>query len=276
MSRFVFINEDNENLTRRIDKPEVLGTVKWLEPIVGINFNEDLGLDGYPKKWLGTTGRSINSKDIDLSVDSKEKDKHSLVKSLIEWCLRNGVGKNDVFNRKLSSSTLGKKDGWIDVTNDTIHFRTPILGDSKNGFVQTDLMFTEDPEYQYWAMRAGKEGSKFKGKHRHQLISSIVRSKENNLEYSPFRGLINTNSGKVLSTDPNEISRILLGDDALREDIDNTDSILEKIKGHPDFEKMVLEFREQLKKDPKGPQLEFTNMEIGSPVWFRYIINKFS
>ena len=41
---------------------------------------------------------------------------------------------------------------WIAKSGITVHFKTPIKGDVKNGFVQTDLMFGE-PELMKFAMK---------------------------------------------------------------------------------------------------------------------------
>ena len=267
--------EDNE-LTRRIDKAEILGTVKWLESITGLDLTNDLDDTGHPVKWLGTVGKAVSSGDLDLSVDERETTKEQLVNTLMMWCLKNGVAKDDVLNKAKSKTSSGKRDGWIQLTGNSVHFRTPILGDPSKGFAQTDFMFTADPKYQQWAMRGGKEGSQFKGAHRHQLLAGLAKAVNPNWMYSPTQGLVDRTTKEVLTNDPNKMAVMLLGPGSNMNDLAHVDSILEKLKGHHEFDRLTQEFKGTLARDPNGPQLESVNMELGTPHWFRHMMNRFS
>jgi hypothetical protein len=70
------------------------------------------------KSWLGTTGRKSSSGDLDLSVDESQIDKETLIKALIS----NGVPNTDI-----------KKSG------DSVHVKTPILGDPPMGLYKLIL-----------------------------------------------------------------------------------------------------------------------------------------
>jgi hypothetical protein len=272
----IFKNAEEQEITRRIDQAEVPGTIKFLEGITGLDFTKDLGEDGYPVKWLGTTGRKASSGDLDLSVNESEINKEQLVHTLMAWCLKNGVAKDDVLNKAKSKTFAGKRDGWIQLTGNSVHFRTPIIGDPSKGFVQTDFMFSPNPQYQQWAMRGGKTGSKFAGAHRHQLLAGLAKAVNPNWMYSPTQGLVDRTTKEVLTNDPNKMAKMLLGNGANMNDIAHVDSILEKLKGHHEFDRLTQEFKSTLERDPSGPQLESVNMELGSPHWFRHMMNKFS
>lgn len=272
----IFKDGEDHDITRRIDKAEVPGTIKWLEDITGLDFTKDLDDTGHPVKWLGTVGRVTTSGDLDLSVDEREISKEQLVHLLMAWCLKNGVAKDDVLNKAKNKMMGAKKDGWIQLTGNSVHFRTPILGDASKGFVQTDFMFTGDPKYQQWAMRGGKEGSKFKGAHRHQLLAGLAKAVNPNWMYSPTQGLVDRTTKEVLTNDPNKMAKMLLGNAANMNDLTSVDSILEKLKGHHEFDRLTQEFKGTLARDPNGPQLESVNMELGTPYWFRHMMDRFS
>lgn len=272
----IFKDGEDHEITRRIDKAEILGTVKWLESITGLDLTNDLDDTGHPVKWLGTVGKAISSGDLDLSVDERETTKEQLVNTLMMWCLKNGVAKDDVLNKSKSKTSSGKRDGWIQLTGNSVHFRTPILGDPSKGFAQTDFMFTSDPKYQQWAMRGGKEGSQFKGAHRHQLLAGLAKAVNPNWMYSPTQGLVDRTTKEILTNDPNKMAVMLLGPGSNMNDLAHVDSILEKLKGHHEFDRLTQEFKSTLARDPNGPQLESVNMELGTPHWFRHMMNKFS
>ena len=64
----------------------------------------------------------------------------------------------------------------IKKTGDSVHFKTPISGNSVNGYVQTDFMFG-DPTWMIWSMRGGQDKSEYKGMYRHVLLASIAKYK---------------------------------------------------------------------------------------------------
>jgi len=277
MSDNIFLGADGNKITRRIDQGEIMGTVKWLEQITGLDFTSELDPEtGYPVKWLGSTGKAPTSGDLDLSVNVSEISKEQLVHILMEWCLKNGVAKEDVLNRAKNKTMGAKKDGWIQMTGNSVHFRAPILGDPKKMFIQTDFMFTDNPKYQQWSQSGGKVGSQFKGEHRHQLLAGLAKAVNPNWMYSPTQGLVDRTTKEVLTNDPNKMAVMLLGQGANRNDIAHVDSILEKLKGHHEFDRLTQEFKGTLSRDPNGPQLEAVNMELGTPHWFRHMMNRFS
>jgi len=239
-------------LTVRIATKDVESTVQFLEKITGLDFTEEKEEDNKPKKWLGTTGRKehadgtfeLNSSgDLDLSVDETAITKPELVQVLVNWCKQNGVADADIMN-------AGKKrDGYIQLTGDSVHFKTPINGDPANGFVQTDFMFSADPAFQQGSMLGGISGSPYKGVHRNIILASMARA--NNIKYSPKFGLLDAATNEPLEngTDWNVIAKTLMGPGATLKDIRSADAIISYIKKLPNFEELVAAARETLGRE---------------------------
>lgn len=244
----VFKNADGSPATQRINRADVQPTVNWLEKV--------LNMDLVPN-MLGTAGKAATSGDIDIAVDEKNVSKDDLIAKLADWAKQQGEQPKD----------------WIKKSGDSVHFKLPILGNPSNGFVQADLMLGE-PDWMRWSMRGGSEGSKFKGVHRHQLMASIAKAQ--GMKWSYKAGLSNRETGEVISRDPGEIAKALLGPSSSANDLEDVDSILTVIKQRPDYEQLIADFKEALGRDPKGPQLESVNMDLGSPDWFRFMMNRFT
>lgn len=244
----VFKNADGSPATQRIDRADVQPTVGWLEKV--------LGMDLVPN-MLGTAGKALTSGDIDIAVDEKNITKDDLIAKLADWAKQKGEQPKD----------------WIKKSGDSVHFKLPILGDPSKGFVQADLMLGE-PDWMKWSMRGGTEGSQFKGVHRHLLMASIAKAQ--GMKWSYKAGLSNRDTNELISRNPDEIAKALMGNTATASDLEDVDSILAKIKQRPDYDQLIADFKEALGRDPKGPQLESVNMDIGSSDWFRFMINRFS
>lgn len=244
----VFKNADGSTATQRISRADVQPTVSWLEKI--------LGMDLVPN-MLGTAGKAATSGDIDIAVDEKNVTKDDLIAKLSAWAREQNEQPKD----------------WIKKSGDSVHFKLPIMGDPSRGFVQADLMLGE-PEWMKWSMRGGSEGSQFKGMHRHLLMASIAKAQ--GLKWSYKAGLTNRETGDLVSRDPDGIAKALLGDAASAADLEDVDSILTAIKQRPNYDQLVADFKDALSRDPKGPQLESVNMELGSADWFRFMMNRFS
>lgn len=254
----VFKDKDKQPLTQRIATSDVPATIAYIEKVTGLDFTAEKGDDKKPVKWLGTTGRKedpdgtfeLNSSgDLDLSVDANEVDKKEFAAKLIAQ-----FGKDSV---KLSG--------------DNVHFKTPINGDEANGFVQADFMFSTNPKFQQGSMIGGS--GKYRGEHRHIVLSSIARAK--GLKYSPKFGLVDPNTDEVISDDWNTIAKELLGQTATIKDIQSVDGIINYIKKLPNYEELISAARETLGRyDIDLPQKEaFESFQPGSIGWMRKIID---
>lgn len=247
----VFKTQDKTPLTQRIATADVEATVKFLEKITGLDFTRELDPeDQKPVKWLGTTGRKVHadgtfernsSGDLDLSVDLSAVSKEEVIDKLMAWCRSKKIPEADILNKGTK-----KTDGWIKDAGDTVHFRTPILGDPKRGYAQTDFMFHVNPRFQQGSLRGGLADSPYRGEHRHILLSSIARAR--GLKYSPKFGLVDpdTNEPQAGGDDWDRIAQTLLGRGATARDTRSMESILKFIQPQPNYEDLVSQARETL------------------------------
>ena len=231
----VFKDTDGNPLTVRINRADVLPTVKWLENLTGLSLQDNM---------LGTTGRKETSGDLDLAVDASKIDKDTLIKSL----LAKGVKQQDL-----------KKSG------DNVHHLTPINGDPANGYVQTDFMFG-DPKWQAFSMQGGNEGSDYKGMHRHLLLASIAKAL--GYKWSYKNGLVNREDNSPLDGGKTSagVGKIL-GIPANK--LNSVEDIIDAIKSRPDFETLVADAREGFARDNLQLPESAEAVPVGTQAWFR-------
>jgi hypothetical protein len=232
-------------LTQRIATADVHPTIIWIEEITGLTFDEE--------DWLGTTGKKNDpdgafeknsSGDLDLNTDSNKVSKEQLIAKLTAWCQSAGIDDLEIMNKGRS-----KSDGWIHNAGDQVHFRTPIGGDAKKGFVQTDFMFTDNPDFQRGAKRGGTE--QFGGKDRAILLSSLARGR--GYKFSPKFGVVDPAQGdKVIATKWNDIAVALLGKGAKEADMLTVETMVGFLKGKPDYDTLLEPFKDMLAKQDRS------------------------
>ena len=208
----VFKDQEKKPLTKRIDRADVDPTLKWLESIL-------VGFDLMNNK-LGSTGKKPTSGDLDIAIDSNVHSKEEIIQILTPWV------KEHYPEDKLRS--------WIAKSGVSVHFKAPINGNPENGFVQTDLMMG-DPIFLAWAS-SGEPGNQFRGQHRQILLASIAKA--NGYRWSGFYGLTHRVTGDK-TTDPREITNILLGPDRSPDEMTTIPSILNAIKNKDNYEELV-------------------------------------
>ena len=238
----IFKGSQGELLTGRINQADVAPTVKWLEGITGLPLQDGM---------LGTTGKAPTSGDLDLSVDENKISKDELVAKLSQW----------------AQSKKQDPKQWVRKSGISVHFRTPIAGDEKKGFVQTDFMFGE-PEWQKFSLQGGLTGSEYKGMDRHILLASIAKAL--GYRWSHNYGLLNRESNQPVSKDPDRIAQLLLGVDHTSKDLASVESIHKIIKNRSDYEKLVADAVESFGR--AGKKLPEHTVE-GSNIWFRNMMN---
>ena len=161
---------------------------------------------------LGSTGKKPSSGDLDLAVDLNSVSKNDLSDLLKRHAASLGMDPNDVV----------KKSGI------SVHYRSPIVGDEENG-VQVDFMFVDNLELASFLM-TNDERPPFNGANRHMVLSNL--SKNKGYKWSPAAGLKDRESNQLVSTDPQEITRMVLGDDATLDDIKSIPSIIAYLESH--------------------------------------------
>jgi hypothetical protein len=233
----VFKDAKGNPATTRINRENVVPTVQWLERLTGLNLVDNM---------LGSTGYKETSGDLDLAVDAGKISKDILIQQL----LKKGIKPTDI-----------KKSG------DSVHLRTPILGDPENGYVQTDFMFG-DPEFQRFSVKGSPEGSPYKGLHRQILLASIAKAL--GMKWSYKNGLVDRDSNEVISKNPKEIAEKLIG--GTPADLESVETIVKKIKSRPDYEELVKDAREAFEKD-KLTLPEDALVLPGTGAWFRQFVD---
>ena len=231
----VFKLTDGQPATTRISRENVVPTVQWLEQLTGLNLVDNM---------LGSTGRKETSGDLDLGIDETKITKDVLIQQL----LKRGVKAEDI-----------KKSG------DSVHLKTPILGDKSNGYVQTDFMFG-DPEFQKFALNTGE--SDYKGVHRAILLASIAKAQ--GMKWSYKNGLVDRETNEIITKNPAEIAEKLIN--GTTADLSSVESIVKKIKALPNYEELVKDAREAFERD-KLTLPEDTTLP-GTGAWYRQFLNK--
>jgi hypothetical protein len=231
----VFKDAQGQPLTQRIARDNVVPTVQWLEQLTGLNLVDNM---------LGSTGRKETSGDLDLGIDDAKITKDVLVQQL----LNKGVDHNDI-----------RKSG------DSVHLKTPILGNATNGYVQTDFMFG-NPEFQKFALNTGE--SDFKGVHRALLLASIAKAQ--GMKWSYKNGLMDRETNEIITKVPAEIAQKLLGGTVA--DLSSVETIIKKIKSRPDYEQLVADAKEAFARD--NLQLPESTALPGTGSWYRQFLDK--
>jgi hypothetical protein len=243
----IFKTPKGDPATTRIQKADVVPTLQWLEGITDLELTDNM---------LGTTGKKADSGDLDVAVDSTKISKGELEAKLQDYVKKQG----------------GDPKDWIRKSGISVHFKTPIKGDEANGFVQTDLMFG-DPDWMKFSLQGGGEGSPYKGTHRHILLSSIAKTK--GLKWSPNNGLVDRETNELVTKDPNQIAKQLLGQTATPSTMESVESIIKYIIKLPNYDELVADAKETFEKDglelPNNKKVE--NWQPGSIGWMRSMID---
>ena len=232
----VFKDADGKSLTGRINQSDVAQTVQWLEALTGIQFPRE--------RWLGSTGRTPTSGDLDMAVDLSEVNKEQLYAKLLQWAKSHGQ----------DPATWVKKGGEV-------HLRTPINGRPENGYVQTDFMFFPNLDWGQF-FYGGAEDSAYRGVNRNVLMSSIA--KQAGLKVGP-NGMFSRTTNQLLpgGQDPDYVAQLLLGKSATRANLKNVESIYAALARDKDRDAKLADFREYLSgKGISDPDLIKENSDV--------------
>jgi DNA polymerase/3'-5' exonuclease PolX len=190
------------NTTGRIERKDVIPTVKHLEQITGLPLIDNM---------LGSTGKAADSGDIDLVVDSSVMSKVELENKL------------QAYWKQHSADTVGTKKSGI-----SVHFLSPVWdvsGKETGKYVQVDFMIHDDPEYLKF-FYASNETAPYKGKDRNILLSAVAKHKGHSLSMS---GLSDRETKALITRDPDAIAKIILGKTAIADDLHNISAIAKKL-----------------------------------------------
>jgi len=216
----VFKDAEGKPLTGRINQSDVPATVAWLEQLTGIEFPRE--------HWLGSTGKAPTSGDMDLAVDANQISKDQLAANLTQW----------IVGHKLPPAEWIKKGGEV-------HLRTPIQGRPELGYVQTDFMFFPNLDWGTFYYNQGA-GSAYKGMNRAVLMSSLAKHYGLTLGSN---GVISRANKQLITMDPDEAARMILGPKATRDNLSTVETIFAALARDKDREVKIKDFREYLTKE---------------------------
>jgi hypothetical protein len=216
----VFKDAEGNPLTGRINQSDVPATVAWLEQLTGIEFPRE--------HWLGSTGKAPTSGDMDLAVDANQVSKEQLAAKLTQW----------IVGHKLPPAEWIKKGGEV-------HLRTPIQGRPDLGYVQTDFMFFPNLDWGTFYYNQGA-GSAYKGMNRAVLMSSLAKHYGLKLGAN---GVFSRASNQLVTMDPDEAARMILGPRATRDNLSTVETIFAALAKDKDREVKIKDFREYLTKE---------------------------
>ncbi len=226
----VFKDADGRSVTQRINQTDVKPTLAWLEELLP-------GLD-LQNNTLGSTGVKDTSGDMDVAVDASQLSKDQLVAQLTRWAQSHGF----------------KPEEWIRKSGNSVHFRTPIVGDPNRGFVQTDFMFLTNLDFSKWVLGPMPADSRFKGVERFVLMNSLGKVVGTKINMNS--GMHSRATNELITNDPDKIAQALLDNrQATRNDLASVESIVAALARDPRREQKLADFREYMKREGR-PFLE--------------------
>jgi hypothetical protein len=231
----VFKDADGNALTQRINQSDVAQTVQWLEMVTGLEFPRE--------RWIGSTGRTPTSGDLDLAVDTSAMTKEQLAARLTQLVQSHGEDPRN----------------WVKKAGE-VHFRTPINGNPNNGYVQTDFMFM--PNLDWGTFYYGGASAGYKGMVRNVLLSSLAKP----LGFKVgLNGMFNRATNELVKggTDPDYVAQVLLGKNATRENLRTVESIYAALARDSDRDAKLKDFRDYLAREGlQEPDLVRENSDV--------------
>jgi hypothetical protein len=227
----VFKDAAGNPLTQRIKQADVMPTAQWLETITGLDLTTEKDpRDKLPVKWLGSTGRKADSGDLDLSVDASEMTKDQLVAVLSNWAAATGVDAKQ----------------YIKKTGSAVHFLTAIAGNPKNGFVQSDFMFSNKPGWTQFVLSSDPR-SQYKGALRNIMLNSMAKSLGYKLNQND--GIMNRATNELITDDPAQVAKMLLSPNATSADLYSVESIMRALEADPKKPQKIADFKAHMERE---------------------------
>ena len=234
----VFKDANGRALTQRINQTDIDPTVTWLEELTGLDLHGELDPDtadqshpqGYPERWLGSTGKKDSSGDLDLGIDANQFSKDQMVALLTQWC----------------ASHRFKPEAYIKKSGSIVHFKTPIDGRPDRGYVQTDFTFLAKPKWAQFVLSGGL-GSQYQGRERNVMMNSIAKIMGYKLNQND--GIADRATNKLITDDPDKTAKLLLNPRATRADLRNVESILKALERDPKREQKLADFKAHMERE---------------------------
>jgi len=222
----IFKTPSGDPLTRKIARSDIEPTLRLLEPALGIPLMDNV---------LGSAGKKAQSGDIDISVDPEQITKDELMRKLKQWVQH-----------------VHGKDGasWVKKSGISVHFLMPIRNDPKKGYVQLDFMFHQgghaETDWMKFSMYSAGDNSAYSGADRNMLMSSIAKAQ--GMKYSWQKGLVKREDESLISRDPDQIARKLLGPKYDHTTLLSVETIQEALDEQPDLKHKLLQLAHTLEQ----------------------------
>jgi hypothetical protein len=157
--------------------------------------------------------------------------------------IRDHFGVKDNKNAKIELEKLFQQAGFeTKKTGQIVHVKTNV-GDSSQ---QVDIMVVDGGETaQKFHVHDIPKGSPYKGVHKQIMIADLA--KEKGYKWSPYKGLVNRETNELVSSNLDEIAKLLINDNATAKDLGSVESIV-KAMGPAGKE-----FLQNLEADPESP-----------------------
>jgi hypothetical protein len=230
-----FKDAEGKPATQRINQTDVKPTVAWLEQLTGLKLLNNM---------LGSTGVAATSGDLDLAVDAGKVDKAQFRSKLESWATSHGLEPKE----------------WVSATGINIHLKTPIAGNPDRGYVQTDFMFLQKPDFQKWYLTQDHD-SNYKGVTRAILLASIAKSMGYKINQNV--GLVNRATNELVTDNPDEVAKLFIPGATDRTPLGSVEKIMKALARDPKREQKIADFRDYAAKN----QIQFEAIEENSTHW---------
>jgi hypothetical protein len=188
-------------------------------------------------------------------VNANEVSKEQLIDVLTQWALSQGIPADQIRNDSKFRS------GWIMLTGNSVHFKTPINGNPRNGFAQTDFMFFKKPSWSQFVL-SNDPASQYKGALRNIMLNSMAKSMGYKLNQND--GIQDRATNEIISDDPNRVAKILLNPAATAKNLYSVEAILDALKADPKKEAKIADFKAHMEREGTPLQEPVAeNTEIG-------------
>ena len=170
---------------------------------------------------VGSAGKKDMSGDMDVMTDAEILQKYFKVPNV---SAAKQELKKYLVNKNFESKVIGNN----------VHIKVPVEGTDR--FAQVDVMVIEDASTISKYHIHDYTGTKYKGKDKHIIMSSlakytVTKKHPDGFVWSPFAGLKDRNTKKIITKDLDLISKILLSNKkATSDDIKSVESILLALK----------------------------------------------
>ena len=127
-----------------------------------------------------------------------------------------------------------------------MHFFTAINGNPKNGFVQTDFMFSNKPRWTQFVLSSDPR-SQYKGALRNIMMNSMAKALGYKLNQND--GIMNRETNELITDDPAQVAKMLLSPNATPNDLYSVESILKALEADPKRAAKIADFKAHMERE---------------------------